>query len=308
MKWPRRPRRTQPVAAKRPIKYGALLDHWRALADWLDPAGLGRPPSRAAKDLLGGVEPENPHNRRELLVLALLAVSVDAGRLRNEFAARDFLGNAHLPVDNLVKRQQFLTELAISSAMPLAPLGRLVGEHATVAERQHMRLMREPNWGWRHEQHEIWTAAVRFGHLAQTIAHALGLTANPVPFYRSMTMRAGHNPNAVLINDIACVAEPWSSGSRARASYVNSAPASGLNTLPPHTLFEISTAPAGIVAVTHLEPDKAGQDHPRNFVGESGHPIITAYPPLWREAPEHFDGRGGLARWRPVTVAEMRNH
>ncbi|OWL95553.1 hypothetical protein B7435_30165 [Mycolicibacterium peregrinum] len=308
MRWPRRTRHAQHVAVKPPVKYGALLDHWRALDDWLDAGGSGWQVSRAAKDLLGGVEPENPHNRRELLVLALLAVSVDTGRLRDEFAARDFLGNTHIPVDNLVKRQQFLTELAISSAMPLAPLGRLVGEHATVAERQHMRLMNEPNWDWRHEQREIWTAAVRFGHLAQTIAHALGLTASPIPFYRSMSMRAGQNPNAVLINDIACVAEPWSSGSRARASYVNSDLGLGPNALPPHTLFEIWTAPAAIVAVTHLEPEKAGHDHPRNFAGESGHPVITAYPPLWRAAPEHFDGPGGLARWRPVTVAQMRNH
>ncbi|OBG21550.1 hypothetical protein A5768_25945 [Mycolicibacterium fortuitum] len=290
------------------MEYGALLDHWRVLSDWLDPAGLGRPVSRAAKDLLGGVEPENPRNRRELLVLALLAVSVDAGRLQDEFASRVFLGDAQIPVENLVKQQQSLTELAISSAMPLGPLGRLVGERATVDEKQRMRLMNEPRWDWRHEQHEIWAAAVRFGHLAQTIAHALELGSRPIPFYRSMSMRGARNRNVVLINDIACVAEPWSSGSRARASYVSRGLGLGPNALPPHTLFEIWTAPAGIVAVTHLYPEEAGRDHPRNFAGESGHPIITAYPPLWRAAPEHFEGPGGLARWRPVTVAQMRNH
>ena len=268
----------------------------------------GRPVSQAAMDLLGGVEPENPHNRRELLILALLAVSVDADRLHDEFAGRNFIDTADIPTEHLVKQQQSLTELAIGSAMPLGPLGRLVGEHATASELQRMRLMKEPRWDWRHEQHEIWTAAVRFGHLAQTIAQALGLGNDPIPFYRSMSMRGDRNANTVLINDIACVAEPWASGSRARASYVSRGLELGVNALPPHTLFEIWTAPAGIVAVTHLYPEEAGHDHPRNFAGESGHPIITAYPPLWRAAPEHFEGRGGLAQWRPVTVAEMRNH
>jgi hypothetical protein len=276
-----------------------LLGRWRPLAGWVDAAATGRSVSQAARDLLAGIEPEDPRSHRELLVLALLAVSVDASRLHEEFAARAFLDGGEIPVNRLVKRQQELTWDAIGTAGPLRTLGRLVYERANADDRVRMTPSAAPGESWRHEEVDIWAAAVRFGHLAQTIAEALGLGSDPIRFYRSLLL--GDRPDPVLPNDVACVAEPWAAGSRSRMRAVAS------NAFP-HTLFELCTASAGIVAVTHFSPERATTAHPSSFLSESGHPIITAYPPLAHAAPQHYTGSLHLVKWQSITVCEMRNH
>lgn len=272
---------------------------WRPLTEWL----TGHP-GAAARDLVGGIEPENPSSRRELLVLALLAVSVDAQRLSTEFARREFLDGSPVTLDRLVERQQHLTENVIGTSGPLNTLSRLIYERATPYGRTHMAIRGSGSWDDpdRQEADVIWGAAVRFGHLAQTIAHALGYGGDDrIRFYRTLLL-GDSDPHAVLINAVGCVAQPWSSGTRGRQTQINSDE-------HPHSLFEVLTAPAGIIAVTHIDTDRALEKHPSKFASESGHPVIAAYPPLAYTAAQHYRGpAGGLAGWRHISASEMRNH
>jgi hypothetical protein len=273
-----------------------LLDRWRLLAEWADPARAPRP---AARDLLGGVQPENPANRRELLILALLAVSTNRSRLREEFAARSFLGPG-TSLDALVNRQYHLTEEVIGTANPLKTLGVLVSEALPAPDRLSVRRSQPPMWTpndeWRADADVIWQAAVRFGHLAQTIAQALALN-DTVIFYRYLSSGA-QSSNRFLINDIACVNEPWAAGTRRIQSYAES----GMR------VFEWAVPPASIVAVTHIEPSRAHEEHPTRFAGESGHPVITASPPLALHTSHHYPGPHRLSRWRQIPPAHICNH
>jgi hypothetical protein len=284
--------------SERDATTATLLDHWRPLIEWVE----GRSVGQAARDLLAGIQPENPGSRRELLVLALLAVSVDVERLRDEFGARAFLDAGAVPADRLVERQQYLTRATIGTAGPLNTLGRLVYERSTLAERARMEPSEEPYWNpdWRQETAIIWGAAVRFGHLAQTISQALDYRATDrIRFYRSLLLR-GHDPSNALVNDVSCVAEPWADGTLSRIRYVESH-------VHPHSIFELHTAPAGIVAVAHYAPDRATTAHPSKFLTESGHPIVAAYPPL-AHATAHYQGPAGLVGWRHINVGAVRNH
>lgn len=78
---------------------------WHPLAEWARRPGTGGM-SGVARELLGGIEPEDPADPMELLALALLAVSVNRDRLCEEFAARSFLGPG-ASLDVLVARQEY---------------------------------------------------------------------------------------------------------------------------------------------------------------------------------------------------------
>ncbi|CAN5876700.1 hypothetical protein BH09ACT7_BH09ACT7_54450 [soil metagenome] len=276
-----------------------LVARWHPLAEWAR-RSAGGDVSRAARELLGGVEPEDPANRKELLVLALLAVSVNRVRLCEEFAARSFLGPG-ASLDALVSRQEYLTEETIGTASPLKTLGVLVSE--SLPDSAWFRIHRsvEPGWaqaaGWRGEAAVIWLAAVRFGHLAQTIAQALALD-DTVRFYRYLPAKRWDDPNALVPNDIACVNEPWAAGTRRMLSYVEDG----------SHIFELVVPLAGIVAVAHIDPSHAHEKHPARFGAESGHPVVTVYPPLAQFAPDHYTGPRQLVQWRRVTPAEVCNH
>lgn len=276
-----------------------LSARWYPLREWAfcsDAAAV----SPAARELLGGIEPQNRVNRRELLALALLAVSVNHDRLAEEFAVRSFLG-PDVSLDALVVRQEHLTSETIGTSGPLRTLGVLVSESLPDSVRSRIHRSTEPPWaialGWRRDAEVVWLAAVRFGHLAQTIAQALGLDET-VHFYRYLPAKCSIHPTGVLPNDIACVNEPWLEGTERMLSYVED----GLH------IYEVTVPPAGIVAVAHHNPSHAHREHPANFSAESGHPVVTAYPPLARFAPDHYIGPRRLARWRRVTPAAVRNH
>jgi len=276
-----------------------LSARWNPLREWTlrsDPAEV----SPAARELLGGIEPQNPSNRRELLALALLAVSVDPDRLREEFAARNFLGT-QAPLDALVARQQHLTKAAIGTSGPLKTLGVLVSESLPNDAVAQLHRSKEPAWakaiGWRQEAEVMWLAAVRFGHLAQTIAQALSL-GQTVHFYRFLSANCSNHSTPLLPNDIACVNEPWSEATDRMLDRAEEG----------SPIFELAVPPAGIVAVAHYDPSRAHQKHPADFIAESGHPVITAYPPLAQFAPHHYEGTRHLVRWRQVSPAQVRNH
>lgn len=274
-----------------------LLARWRPLAEWLHAGEV----SRAARDLLGGIEPEDPANGRELLALALLAVSVNRDWLREEFAMRSFLGLDDAPLGALVERQEYLTRETIGTAGPLRTLGALVAESLPSSARSQFRRSAEPAWehppGWRKDTAVIWLAAVRFGHLAQTIAGALALEQRLL-FYRYLPANCANRLTTFLPNDIACVNEPWEAGTRRILSYCQRG----------SLVFELAVPPAGIVAVAHFDPTRANEEHPAKFAGESGHPVVTVYPPLAQFARQHYEGPRQLVQWRRVAPAEVRNH
>lgn len=286
----------RPPRGTEPVPETALIERWLPLRDVA--LGAHTPKiSHTARDLLGGITPENPSDRRELLTLALLAVSVNRARLYEEFAARNFLG-PDSPLEALVTRQEEITRDAIGSGGPLKPLGVLVAESLPAASRSRIHRSVEPGWAqaadWRVTHAPvIWLAAVRFGHLAQTIAQALTL-GDPVPFYRYLPRRTS-DPAP---NDIACVNEPWAAATRR----IRERAAEGSR------VYELAAPPAAIVAIAHIDPDQAHHQHPAKFVGESGHPVVTVYPPLAHYAPRHYSGPHQLASWREVTPAEVLNH
>ena len=278
-----------------------LIERWLPLRDFVR-GSRARDVRHATHDLLGGIEPENAADPRELLALALLAVSVNRTRLCDEFAARRFLG-PDASLDALVTRQEDLTREAIGTSGPLKTLGVLVAESLPAAARSRLHRSIEPGWAqaanWRvNDAAVIWLAAVRFGHLAQTVAQALELEET-VPFYRYLpASRSRARAAALAPNDIACVNEPWAAGTRRIHEFAEHG----------SRVYELAVAPAAIVAVTHIDPARAHEEHPARFCGESGHFVVTAYPPLARYAPRYYTGPHRLVPWREVAPAEVFNH
>lgn len=276
-----------------------LVARWHPLAEWARRSVTGDV-SRAARELLGGIEPQDPANPKELLALALLAVSVNRDRLCEEFTARGFLGPG-ASLDALVARQEYLTEETIGTSSPLKTLGVLVSESLPNSARSRIHRSVEPGWaqaaGWRKDAAVIWLAAVRFGHPAQTIAQALALD-DTVRFNRYLPAKRSNHPTALTPNDIACVSEPWAAGTRRMLSYAEGG----------SHIFELAVPPAGIVAVAHIDPSHAHEKHPTKFAAESGHPVVTVYSPLAQFAPHHYTGPRQLVQWRRVAPAEVCNH
>lgn len=66
--------------------------------------------------------------------------------------------------------------------------------------------------------------------------------------------------------------------------------------------------PWGIVAVAHIDPSHAHEKHPTKFGAESGHPVVTVYPPLAQFAPHRYTGLRRLVQWRRVAPVEVCNH
>ena len=265
---------------------------WGLLAEWAAPGGEV---PRAARDLLGGIEPQDPANRRELLILALLAVSTNRAWLREEFAARRFLG-PEVDVAALVDWQMDLTGNILGSAAPLTTLGMLLRDSLPVELRA--RVYSCAGAAPRGKDREvIWVAAVRFGHLAQTIAEALAL-GERLRWYRYLSAGDVSSSCALAPNAVACVNEPWAAGTRRIVSRAKAG----------STVVELDVPAAGLVAVAHIEPSQAQDKHPARFAGESGHPVVAAYPPLAVFAPSFYTGPRELARWKRVHPAEVCNH
>lgn len=266
---------------------------WTALRQWL----TSSEPDAAARDLLGGLTPEDPHNRHELLVLALLAVCADPSRLATELDARHDLTAHPMPVDVLADYQQTLTLHLLGTSGPLWPLGAAITRHAPnhVLTQLYQRI--EPDPGWitptaSHRMDVAWDAAVRMGHLSLTIATALDLPE--ITVYRSLQSVTTPTKTAPRPNAVSCAAQPWEAGRSQRTRIVRD---------DAHTLVKITAHPACLVAVAHADLDKALSAHPSTFLAETGHPAITAYPPLAVAAPYEFIPVE-IARWEYATTID----
>lgn len=238
-----------------------------------------------AGGLLGGIVPKNPRNRRELLILSLLAVTLDHQRLRDEFGQRSHLAPQARTVD-LVEYQQKLSANALGTAGPLETIDQQI---ATKAQARGLsvwtRTGESASWTSQDDDLIAWAAAVRFGDLAATIAEALGLPAR-IPFFRTLAGQADH-PNAV-----GCYREPWEQATEAAIR------AGGI--------MEFSAEPAAIIAVVTSQLPRGGlhgpDKHPSDCLGESGHPVIAAI------APARFGSPAPIPQptWRKVDAAHIR--
>lgn len=267
------------------MAYTALQD-WSPLAAWLTSPST---PGQRARELLGGLVPEDPRNPTELLVLALLAVTADGDRLTAELHSRAHLTTTPISVDAMVDYQRDLAESVLGTTGPLWPLEAAITEHAPDSWRRDLynRVHSDQVWGPAAPSRiaVAWETSVRVGHLAQSIASALDLVETT--FSRSLLhldSTAELRPNAV-----ACVAQPWAVGRRQRADLVRNCS---------HGLVQITADPASVIAVAHPDLDRALTRHPSEFFGESGHPVVTAYPPLGLAAPVALANTAlGPAHW-----------
>lgn len=274
-----------PVAAElSPARSAARTEHWTPLLQWsADPA-----PELPAEVLeLIEVTPEEPRDRVELLHLALIAVSLDRTRLAQEFELRAPLDLPGGPSTSaLVEYQCKLTVDALGTAGPLGALDaamRLKIEQAAPALVDSIRWEGpQPHlWSSPAELAVAWSAALRFSGLAHDLGCMLGLPAR-VPFRRFLRLSPDTDVLEVLPNAVSCFNEPWKTGDRR----VHTRTADGCE------VFEMLSPAAGIVAVAHNDSFEVftgnsmfvrefrARRHPSREVGEAGHPVLAAVPPL----------------------------
>lgn len=266
-----------------PGRSAARTHHWGPLLEW-----CVEPERDLPADALELIEvpPEDPRDRVELLHLALIAVSLDRTRLLKEFELRAPLDLQGGPsASDLADYQANLT---VSTLGTSGPLGALDAAMRVKIERAAPALTETIHW----EKHHLhlwsegdlvvaWSAALRFSALAHDLGCMLGLQTT-IPFRRFLRLAAGADVSRVMPNAVSCFNEPWMTGPRRVEARRNS----GCD------VFEMYSPAAGIVAVAHHNflrmPDGRPsygatirpRRHPSREVGESGHPVLAAVPPL----------------------------